>query len=136
MAVIKNENYHDEQIKQNILKLRAVLDTLPPFCKIFFRGIEEYTSARTRLAYAYDIRLFFEFLHERNKECAKMEIVDGMTNDGTLVINGDNDMLKTVKNTKQKLIKFGFKDANDVTAYNIRVSDNATEFMVKEDEKE
>ena len=67
---------------------------------------------------------------------AKMEIVDGMTNDGTLVINGDNDMLKTVKNTKQKLIKFGFKDANDVTAYNIRVSDNATEFMVKEDEKE
>lgn len=76
MAVIKNENYHDEQIKQNILKLRAVLDTLPPFCKIFFRGIEEYTSARTRLAYAYDIRLFFEFLHERNKECAKMEIID------------------------------------------------------------
>ena len=37
---------------------------------------------------------------------AKMEIVDGMTNDGTLVINGDNDMLKTVKNTKQKLMTF------------------------------
>ncbi len=67
---------------------------------------------------------------------AKMEIVDGMSNDGTLVINGDNDMLKTVKNVKQKLIKFGFKDANGVTAYNIKVNDNATEFMVKEDEKE
>ena len=67
---------------------------------------------------------------------AKMEIVDGMANDGTLVINGDNDMLKTVKNVRQKLIKFGFKDANDVTAYNIKVNDNATEFMVKEDEKE
>lgn len=76
MAVMKQDNYHDEQNKQNILKLRAVLATLPPFCKIFFRGIEEYTSTRTRLAYAYDIRLFFEFLHEKNSICARMEIVD------------------------------------------------------------
>lgn len=76
MAVIKNENYHDEQNKQNILKMRAVLDTLPPFCKSFFRGIEEYTSTRTRLAYAYDIRLFFEFLHEQNSVCSKMDITE------------------------------------------------------------
>lgn len=76
MAVIHKDNYHDEQNKQNILKLRAVLDTLPPFCKTFFRGIEEYTSTRTRLAYAYDIRLFFEFLHEKNGICTKMEIQD------------------------------------------------------------
>lgn len=74
MAVLKHENYHDEQNKQNIIKMRAVLDTLPPFCKMFFRGIEEYTSTRTRLAYAYDIRLFFEFLHEKNSVCAKMDI--------------------------------------------------------------
>lgn len=76
MAVIKSDNYHDEQNKQNILKLRAVLDTLPGFCRTFFRGIEDYTSTRTRLAYAYDIRLFFEFLHEKNSICAKMEIKD------------------------------------------------------------
>ena len=72
----KTTNYHDEQNKQNIVKLRAVLDTLPGFCKTFFRGIEEYTSTRTRLAYAYDIRLFFEFLHETNSVCAKMDIKD------------------------------------------------------------
>lgn len=76
MAVIKSDNYHDEQTKQNIMKMRAVLETLPPFCKTFFRGIEEYTSARTRLAYAYDIRLFFEYLHEKNAVCAKMDIRD------------------------------------------------------------
>ena len=76
MAITKPENYHDEQNKQNILKMRAVLATLPPFCKDFFRGIEEYTSARTRLAYAYDIRLFFEYLHAQNPICAKIEIVD------------------------------------------------------------
>ena len=70
------ENYHEEQNKQNIIKLRTVLDTLPKFCRTFFRGIEEYTSSRTRLAYAYDLRLFFEFLHEKNSVCAKMEIPD------------------------------------------------------------
>lgn len=52
------------------------MDTLPSFCKTFFKGIEEYTSAGTRLAYAYDIRLFFEFLHEKNAVCSKMEIKD------------------------------------------------------------
>ena len=71
-----NENYHDAQNKQNILKLRAVLDTLPPFCQEFFRGIADTTSTRTRLAYAYDIRVFFEFLHETNSVCAKMDIRD------------------------------------------------------------
>lgn len=76
LAVIKEENYHDEQNKNNILKLRKILDTLPSFCKDFFRGIEPYTSTRTRLAYAYDIRLFFEFLHEKNSYCNKMEITE------------------------------------------------------------
>lgn len=74
MAVLNPNNYHDEQNRQNILKMRAVLETLPSFCRTYFRGIEEYTSARTRLAYAYDLRLFFEFLHEKNPVCAKMEI--------------------------------------------------------------
>ncbi|MCH5337213.1 MAG: tyrosine-type recombinase/integrase [Acetatifactor sp.] len=73
---MNSNNYHDEQNKQNILKMRAVLETLPSFCRTYFRGIEEYTSARTRLAYAYDIRLFFEFLHEKNPICSKLEIID------------------------------------------------------------
>lgn len=73
---MENKNYHDEQAKQNILRMRAVLATLPPFCKQFFRGIENTTSPRTRLAYAYDIRLFFEFLHETNGVLRKKDIVD------------------------------------------------------------
>lgn len=72
----KTSNYHEEQKMQNILKMRAVLEELPPFCKEFFRGIEQYTSARTRLAYAYDLRMFFEFLHEKNSVCAKLNISD------------------------------------------------------------
>lgn len=74
MATARQSNYHDEQNRQNILKMRAVLETLPSFCKTYFRGIEEYTSSRTRLAYAYDLRLFFEYLQERNPVCAKLEM--------------------------------------------------------------
>ncbi len=67
-------NYHDQENIHNVEKMREVVATLPPFCKQFFRGIAEYTSARTRLAYAYDIRVFFEYLHEVNPICKKMEI--------------------------------------------------------------
>lgn len=73
----KNEmNYHEQQNIENVKKMRDVLEELPSFCKQFFRGINDTTSARTRLAYAYDIRLFLEFLHENNSVCAKMEIKD------------------------------------------------------------
>ena len=71
-----NQNYHDQQNINNVQKMRAVLDTLPSFCRQFFRGITEYTSSRTRLAYAYDIRTFFEYLHDQNAYCAKIEITE------------------------------------------------------------
>ncbi len=72
----KNDNYHDQQNIGNVQKMREVLNTLPTFCGQFFRGISEYTSARTRLAYAYDVRVFFEYLHDRNSYCHRMEIRD------------------------------------------------------------
>lgn len=76
MAINKPTTYHDEQSKQNILKMRNILNTLPAFCKEYFRGIEHYTSARTRLAYAYDIRVFFEFIKNNNPLYSNTEICD------------------------------------------------------------
>ncbi len=76
MAIVNSNNYHEEQNRQNILKMRAVLDTLPSYCKTYFRSIEEYTSTRTRLAYAYDLRVFFEYLHEKNSLCSQIDIKD------------------------------------------------------------
>ena len=35
MAIMNQNNYHDEQTRQNILKMRAVLETLPSFCRTF-----------------------------------------------------------------------------------------------------
>lgn len=76
MAINSPMNYHDEITKNNIVKLREVMTTLPSFCKQYFRGIEEYTSSRTRLSYAYDIRLFFEFMHDNNKALQNKDITD------------------------------------------------------------
>ena len=70
------KNYHEEQNKLNIMKMRNVLSELPSFCKQFFRGIENNTSSRTRLAYAYDLRVFFEYMHKNNSYCSKIEIKD------------------------------------------------------------
>jgi len=54
--------YHENIAMQNTLRLRERLTMLPPFLKAFFRGIEDYTSSRTRIGYAYDLHLFFDFL--------------------------------------------------------------------------
>ena len=71
-----NLNYHDQKNADNMIKLREITATLPSFCKDFFLGIKDTTSTRTRLAYAYDLRIFFEFLHENNPVCSKMDITD------------------------------------------------------------
>ncbi|MBE5828681.1 MAG: integrase [Butyrivibrio sp.] len=70
------DKYYEEQDKVNILKMREVLDDLPRFCRQFFRGIEPTTSPRTRLGYAYDIRVFFEFLHSQNTALSRIDIKD------------------------------------------------------------
>ena len=49
----KTKSYHEQTQIDNTLRLREVLKTLPPF-------------AKTRINYAYDIRVFFHFLMENN----------------------------------------------------------------------
>lgn len=56
-------SYQEQHQKYITLKTREMLQALPPFIFDFFRGIEHTTSANTRLAYAYDIRVFFNYLH-------------------------------------------------------------------------
>ena len=71
-----SRNYHDQVNIENVQKLRSLLEQLPAFCRQFFRGIEPTTASRTRIAYAYDLGVFFEFLHTHNSVCQKMEITE------------------------------------------------------------
>lgn len=60
-------SYHEQEDIENTKRIRGILKELPPFCTDFFRGIEPRTSARTRLAYAYDLKTFFDFLNPELK---------------------------------------------------------------------
>ena len=72
---MQQEKAYFEQVNMdNELKIREMLRDLPPFCKEFFIGIESSTQSRTRLAYAYDLGVFFHYMHENNPVFAKKEI--------------------------------------------------------------
>lgn len=58
--------YREQTDIENTLKLREVLKTLPAFCQDYFRAISTTTTTKTRISYAYDIRIFFQFLLDAN----------------------------------------------------------------------
>ncbi|HHX55714.1 MAG TPA: tyrosine-type recombinase/integrase [Clostridiales bacterium] len=59
-------NYHEKLNIKNTKRLRNLISELPRFSSDFFRGIEPNTSSKTRIAYAYDLKVFFEFLCSTN----------------------------------------------------------------------
>lgn len=78
---MKNQSYYNEQKIKNTNKLRNVLKDFPDFALDFFTGIENTTSALTRLNYAYDLRTFFNWAVKetnlfRGKEIFDLEVSD------------------------------------------------------------
>ena len=70
------QSYHEQLKIKNVVKLRELTDKLPAFCTTFFRGINEKASSRTKVAYAYDLYVwFYYFINYINKDGDK-EIKD------------------------------------------------------------
>ncbi len=59
---MEQNNYHEEMMKKNILRLREYCKDLPDFCNEYFLGTRQTISSRTQLAYAYDLKIFFEYI--------------------------------------------------------------------------
>lgn len=72
----KRVTYREQTDIQNTLKLREILKTLPSFVKDYFRAIGTTTTTKTRISYAYDIRIFFQFLLEVNPAFKDKQITD------------------------------------------------------------
>ncbi|MGP4075125.1 UDP-N-acetylmuramoyl-tripeptide--D-alanyl-D-alanine ligase [Halobacillus sp. K22] len=64
---------------------------------------------------------------------AKLEIMDGMPEDGTVIIDGDELLLKAVKEDKRSF-SCGFESNNSMQAKVIKTSDDASEFTINEKE--
>lgn len=63
---------------------------------------------------------------------AKLEIVEGLPDGATLILNADNDMLSTVTEetlgNRVVIKRFGIETKADITAENIVYNDNSTDF--------
>ena len=70
----KNNTYYQQLYIDYTLRLREILKTLPSFVGEYFRAIEPRTSVKTRISYAYDIRVFFKFLLENNPAYKNYEL--------------------------------------------------------------
>lgn len=109
MAETSNrKTYHEQTYIDNTLRLREILKTLPPFAKDYFRAVEPTTSARTRISYAYDIRVFFHFLMENNPVYKNYTIEQFEVHDLECLepvdIEEYQEYLKVYKNDEEKCI--------------------------------
>ena len=68
--------YKTELEIELIDRLTDILKQLPYVCSDFFIAISQTTSVKTRLGYAYDLRLFFDFLCENVKSFKDKNILD------------------------------------------------------------
>lgn len=58
-----DQSYREQIDAERILRIRDIMRELPSPCGDFLRGIAVTTSTFTRLAYAIDLKTFFQFLH-------------------------------------------------------------------------
>ena len=57
-------DYHHQASLSRTKRLRELLKELPAVCSDYFIAIEQLTSPLTRLSYAYDLKLFFQYLSD------------------------------------------------------------------------
>lgn len=70
---MKRVAFHHAAAEKALTKLKDIQLELPRLCTDYFRSISQTTSALTRQAYAYDLRLFFNYLCSEEADFADTE---------------------------------------------------------------
>jgi integrase/recombinase XerC len=111
---MKNLTYSEQQKISNTEKLRDLLEFLPAFVRTFFRGIEQTSQPRTRIAYAVDLKSFFDYLKKTDID---MFLSAAKENDKTFsdAINEDKDKDFPVKELNKRLTDPKFLEKIDAT---------------------
>ena len=73
------DEFYKMRDDNNLQKIRALCDELPYYVREFIIGIQMRTSSLTRLSYAYDLRIFFDYLSKKvfvGKKSMQIELSD------------------------------------------------------------
>ena len=62
---MKENSYYEKREINCSIRSKEIISELPYYVKDFFIGVEPRTSALTRLNYAYDLRIFYNFLAKK-----------------------------------------------------------------------
>ena len=90
--------YSKEQNIKYAQQLNDIIKSLPDYCRDFFDSLEFTKQARTKVAYAYDIRTFYNFLVKEIPFTKGKDIKDVSLSDIEKVSAKDiNDFLRYVK---------------------------------------
>lgn len=71
-----NERYYDQFNREKYEKFNEILEELPYFCNEYFTGIDMRTSVLTKLNYATDLAIFFDFLVHKVRGFVGKQVVD------------------------------------------------------------
>jgi site-specific recombinase XerD len=107
---MNKENYFSQRNIKNIEKLKEIKEFLPPFCADYFLGVEPNTTPLTRLSYAFDFKIFFEYLVTEINDFKGKNIKDFTLSDLNKLtdfhIENYLSFLSTSNNIKTKSRKF------------------------------
>lgn len=70
----KDSEFYKDKSKNQKLKLRELLASLPPCAVDYIHSKEQTTQTSTLVSYSYDLLTFFRYLQTRNPVIAKVEI--------------------------------------------------------------
>lgn len=82
-------DYHQQAQLNRTRQLRELLKELPDVCSDYFLSIEQLTSPLTRLSYAYDLKLFFQYLSDEVAKFSGKPVSDFSVEDISLVTKQD-----------------------------------------------
>lgn len=125
-----SNNYYLDRNRNNMRKLNEMLGDLPPFCSVFFIGIQDTTTPLTRLNYAVDLKTFFNYLisyetdfYNKNIENIAISDIDNITSqcierymsylsyydkdNGAILTNGERGKLRKLS-TLRAFFKYFF----------------------------
>lgn len=87
--VAESLTYREKLDAERIIQIRSIARELPPACGDFFRAIAVTTGTFTRLAYAIDLKTFFQFLQTERYQFSHKPLYQFDNDDLALVSQSD-----------------------------------------------